>query len=263
MKVLIIRRNRIGAASHQILSFNHYMEQAYLGKSCQSMRLVCKDFSKLHTLNGAVFRTAHVTPSTHSLGRLTEISDHPHIRTFIKHVTFKMPQLPHTLGGDQFDEQLKDRLILDYDYVLKHETTQTKREHRLPLCDEDLTVDLAEPSDCVWPERDERARFLARKYFDTIIPEEKRRGAYEKIVNAIEDQRVLCENGGFARLAGESMAKLPTATSFSICRGYGTRLENMMDEVVGPRFLHSSGKNWTEKKWNHEFVSFPLLLESA
>lgn len=241
------------------------MKQYTLKRSNKAMRLVCKTFSRLHAVNSGLFQNLHVTPSSSSLARITEVSKHEGIRMFVKHITFGTPRMPKAFSIQQFEHELRDRLIYGYEGNLKYHQDQKVRNKSLPLLEEDLAIELAEPEDHIFPAREERARFLARKYFDVVFPSAERNDYYTKILTAIEQQRVLCEKGGFAMQCGDALARLVNATSISLAKGAGETVISMITAFVyvDTFAMHLTTRDYADKSWKTTFVSHSLKCASG
>ena len=159
---------------------------------------------------------------------------------------------------------LYDRIVLDYSNHLRdHDGTLPpygKFSGRLPVTQEDLTIELAPPEVHELPPysapfETPRAKYLARKYLHVRFPAEITDPHFAGIQRAIEEQRNLCEAGGFARLGGAALARLPHATSFSIGEGYKSALESMVQSIVEPWLFISSSRRWPPGPPDDLFVS--------
>jgi hypothetical protein len=254
---------------HGMPDFAEFFEQHNLGRSCRSMRLVCKDFAKLQAINSGLFHTFHVTPSTRSLNQFRALSEHEFIRSFVKHISFTIPQLPDApdaFSMQDYEHALYQRLTMDYERKLQYGQGEVSRQGdpygNLQLEEEDLTIEVLDLDEsdpnlhspfC----KDARSRYLARKYFDDVFKSEKRRQHYAEIVHAIEEQQALCKDGGFAQLGGSILAKLPQATSISISQGRGSALYTLIESIMGPRtglFQSWLIRDGRQEVWNTEFV---------
>ena len=213
----------------------------------------------------------------HSLDRLANIANHVYLGKYVKRLEFQMPQLPISYTMHDFEADLNERLIHKYELRIKTalETGDLTPNDKivdpflgvekvhLPLEQLDLSIDTDElvERDHIHPPRGSRARYLANKYFNDVFPLENRSEFFENtIAQRIEEQRILCEDGGFAARAGPLLTKLPTATEVSISRGKGHELEEMIDEFAGRSNVISFGFGWygsVDQKWQTGFVSIP------
>jgi hypothetical protein len=222
------------------------------------MRLVCKAFAKLQAVNSGLFHTVQVTPSAKSLDRLHKISEHDFIRGCVKHISFIAPQLPESFSMQQYEKSIFERLAMDYHSKLEHNPRGASHQGdiygNLPWEEEDLTIELPEDdSPAGRPPWDRpRAKYMALKYFDAVFDNEEKTRHYSAIAKAIEEQRALCEDGGFAQLGGWIIAKLSQATSASLLNGGGYEFCDQIGSIMGSGTRFPS--SWHRECRGSEFV---------
>jgi hypothetical protein len=208
-----------------------------------AMRLVCQAFAHLHTVNTRLFSIHHLYPDIGSLQRLDKLSEHSNLRGHVKHVVFMHPQFPESgLDLVNYERLLRHWLTLAYAEKLDNVKMICMRGfngwHRdLPLDIVDLErspIDPGhrDPDDTVGHPH---AFYFAKKYFDSVFPVHRRMQLCAEIQDVIQKQQRLLDDGIYAQIGARSFARLPNATSISICGGNGALSGTVLGSIGGMR----------------------------